>query len=829
MHGRVGDGRMGRPESDGLAPLNHQNADVQSYRVLGLGTASANGGGRGDLASVTVNVGQSLTPPSTLGSSFPSTTVNRISWSSVPGADHYKVRTDTSPTGNFFSCSGNITDTQFDTSVPSADGDTAYHKVMACDNYDACSPMTTPFTLSERANTSGWNYAFTYYNSAGLINFQFINLMPFNLQLQLHVTNGNLSNSTRVTSTNGSDPTPCIAYNTVSPMIAYPASSFGSLTVGTLGHTVQDSLHCGMGDGGDGVNNRWGYLPPPGGPVSVPGSGLWDMEIGPGIFHCIARTDTDPVTLVLSATTQCYSENAAALGLAGVEPPCDALHGNISGPGTPPVQATPAPVVAGEGSCGGRTAPPPYTGLPPVILSRSYDPVTYTVSYIGCFADVGGALWPNIIVQLSALGTSTTAKVYAGQTNANCDGSPPTPSGSYSTRSVTMTAASTQRDYDGDGCTDLDELWLGKRSGSTFCGDDPWNPYDTPSGSPLNVTGSWDIVMEKTRADAANGTPAPGYYYNCKTDIAQSGTSLTAPILCYVDNPGVTANPQAANCAVNPGGTCANAAVNNCPPAPAKYCGDGLPGAAPPGCAQAGQSPPVTCATLAGQGAGCPTLPCDVSQYQFWPIGTSEAWLLGSIGGTPATISLSGCHANLGGDGNVYMQAKINAYTGLGYGNLYANAGCTASEPPISVRIFAVRQAPGAEPSAGSQDSAGRWTGCGGTDTAVGYTLCRDSDGDGCPDQVELTNAQGSGGLRDPLNRWDFFNPEKVNTPHKQTVADILKVNAQYGKNQGNALYTIDTDRTAIIGGNVWTLGPPDGQQTVADILAANKQYNHNC
>jgi hypothetical protein len=83
-----------------------------------------------------------------------------------------------------------------------------------------------------------------------------------------------------------------------------------------------------------------------------------------------------------------------------------------------------------------------------------------------------------------------------------------------------------------------------------------------------------------------------------------------------------------------------------------------------------------------------------------------------------------------------------------------------------------------------------------------------DTDGDGCPDYKELGPAQGQGGLRDPFNRWDYFNPEKANTPHTQTIADILFVVGKYGKNQGNPLYTIDTDRTAVPGGNVWNLGP---------------------
>jgi phosphodiesterase/alkaline phosphatase D-like protein len=116
-----------------------------------------------------------------------------------------------------------------------------------------------------------------------------------------------------------------------------------------------------------------------------------------------------------------------------------------------------------------------------------------------------------------------------------------------------------------------------------------------------------------------------------------------------------------------------------------------------------------------------------------------------------------------------------------------------------------------------------------------------ESDGDGCPDVKEQQTAVGSqtsGGLRDYLNPWDYFNPEKIQTPHTQTVADILRVIRQYGKNDtdGNPGlppytpgYTPDTDRTNIPGGYPWSLGPPNGTQTVADILAAIRQYSHNC
>ncbi len=106
-----------------------------------------------------------------------------------------------------------------------------------------------------------------------------------------------------------------------------------------------------------------------------------------------------------------------------------------------------------------------------------------------------------------------------------------------------------------------------------------------------------------------------------------------------------------------------------------------------------------------------------------------------------------------------------------------------------------------------------------------------DSDGDGCPDVKEQQTANGSefsGGRRDYLNPWDYFNPEKVNTPNTQTVADILAVVLHFGKNAGDPGYSTQYDRTAM-GPNPWNLGPPDGKITVADIIAAILQFGHNC
>jgi len=112
-----------------------------------------------------------------------------------------------------------------------------------------------------------------------------------------------------------------------------------------------------------------------------------------------------------------------------------------------------------------------------------------------------------------------------------------------------------------------------------------------------------------------------------------------------------------------------------------------------------------------------------------------------------------------------------------------------------------------------------------------------DTDGDGCTDNREVQTAPGSqmlGGLRNPLNPNDYFNPsgDLINR-----VDDILMVVAQYHKDDtdGNPGlppyapgYTPTTDRTSK-GPDLWRTGPPNGQQRVDDILNSVYQYHHDC
>lgn len=197
-------------------------------------------------------------PPASVKSEFTSTSTNRLSWATSSRATYYVVCSDFSPTGAFSSCSGHITNTYYNVSVPGTgyDGTQWYNKVMACNSL-GCSALTTDYTLTERAYFSGWNYAFTYYRSSSSEKFQYINFMTYSgvgLGLKLHIKNGSSVGSTTVSTTS------CLAHNTVSGTYSYSRSSFTS-KLGTVGHTIGTYDTCGSDDSGDATSNRWGYRP----------------------------------------------------------------------------------------------------------------------------------------------------------------------------------------------------------------------------------------------------------------------------------------------------------------------------------------------------------------------------------------------------------------------------------------------------------------------------------------------------------------------------------------------------------------------------------------
>ena len=112
-----------------------------------------------------------------------------------------------------------------------------------------------------------------------------------------------------------------------------------------------------------------------------------------------------------------------------------------------------------------------------------------------------------------------------------------------------------------------------------------------------------------------------------------------------------------------------------------------------------------------------------------------------------------------------------------------------------------------------------------------------DTDDDGCTDGAELGLDAAKGGLRNPLNEWDFSdvagspppggdgNPDRIiDLPN-----DILGVIQHYAP-LGTPPYDVQFDRGLQIGANVWDKGPPDGVIDLPnDILGVIQQFNHNC
>jgi hypothetical protein len=338
----------------------------------------------------------------------------------------------------------------------------------------------------------------------------------------------------------------------------------------------------------------------------------------------------------------------------------------------------------------------------------------------------------------------------------------------------------------------------------TKCGDDPWNPFDVTPPS-VDASGTYSLTAIGLRQDCnpvLTGLPGecdaddgdadnlsedhvPGLYYDCSADINQMGKNLTARVLCYIDSPVFTVNPQAA------GGN------DLCPPAPLDRCGHGSSGAPPPG-------------TTFGS---YPTNPRNLAD-----VDDKHTELTGVVDNTQNVIKLNGCFEDRDGNGNlgdVYVRATINLHTGHGSTNLWTglsngltNAQCIAGTPPGAgsvIPLHIAKQANKAAPPAG-----------------------RDSDSDGCPNKRELSDVVNQGGLRDPSNHYDYMDATKNG---QVRVDDIVAVVNQYFVDDPPGVPDMksNTDRTGISGGNAWNLGPPNGQQRVDDIVAQVRQYFHDC
>lgn len=112
-----------------------------------------------------------------------------------------------------------------------------------------------------------------------------------------------------------------------------------------------------------------------------------------------------------------------------------------------------------------------------------------------------------------------------------------------------------------------------------------------------------------------------------------------------------------------------------------------------------------------------------------------------------------------------------------------------------------------------------------------------DSDGDGCSDARESGTNPEAGGRRDYLRPWDVFDPNGDQTI--DLFNDIFAVAGAYGTHPGDAMYSVDLDRSPppmaaqepdLDRRELWDLGPPDGTiDLFNDVFGVAFQFGMDC
>ncbi|MEX1253084.1 MAG: flexitail domain-containing putative surface protein [Dehalococcoidia bacterium] len=93
-------------------------------------------------------------------------------------------------------------------------------------------------------------------------------------------------------------------------------------------------------------------------------------------------------------------------------------------------------------------------------------------------------------------------------------------------------------DWDGDGCTDWDEL--GPIDGGKGGGADPFNQTDCSN----NPAGLYNVLATVLPASKdAMGNVLPGIYFHCIAKVDKAGSDLTGAAQCYTDAPALAALP----------------------------------------------------------------------------------------------------------------------------------------------------------------------------------------------------------------------------------------------------------------------------------------------
>ena len=110
----------------------------------------------------------------------------------------------------------------------------------------------------------------------------------------------------------------------------------------------------------------------------------------------------------------------------------------------------------------------------------------------------------------------------------------------------------------------------------------------------------------------------------------------------------------------------------------------------------------------------------------------------------------------------------------------------------------------------------------------VDWAATGDTDGDGCVDIREFGTDETLGGLRNPLNEWDYYD---INGDLIIDLSnDIFDVIQHYAPTGTEPEYDVAFDRGPSTGPGVWSMTAPDGVIDLSnDIFGVIQQYLHSC
>ena len=111
--------------------------------------------------------------------------------------------------------------------------------------------------------------------------------------------------------------------------------------------------------------------------------------------------------------------------------------------------------------------------------------------------------------------------------------------------------------------------------------------------------------------------------------------------------------------------------------------------------------------------------------------------------------------------------------------------------------------------------------------------LAPDTDGDGCSDGAETGKDETLGGLRDPVNPWDFYDVAGSADGSADGIIDLpndLLGVIRHFSPLGQPPYDMRYDRGPQIGEHVWNASAPDGVIDLPnDLLGVIRQLGHRC